>query len=203
MESQIEMQHTLSDARYFHITQKVDYHDHKVLEVGDEFDVGEAVNPFFRFYERGRKYSQGGKHYTSLDYLIAVLNNEAQHQNPLQLALDVANYFRKLARELIMEEVRRDVAPNAPSRQRCLWACSSLDLARKWKAKEFGGQGRILEIAVIGTAFETDSTLLPRDSEPLASDYQLAKRYWRGDRSEQCALEVLISGHVTVMAEHD
>jgi Protein of unknown function (DUF2441) len=82
-----------------------------------------------------------------------------------------------------MEEVRREIAPDAPSRQRCLWLADSLEEARAWQVRLGGASARILRLNVSGGVHRADAALLLGDSEPLSQTYARARSYWRGEHS--------------------
>ena len=199
------MAQAVSDFRLFHVTRKLAYNGHQPLTVGAEVEVGEATNPFFGFYEHARTYSvtlpTGPVPYRAVHFLKEVQAGRGRSDQLPAGGVEGAQHYVMLPRELIMEEVRREVAPLAPSRQRCLWAAADLDLARQWKAR-LGGDARILGIAVTGTVFQADASLLLGDSEPLSVTYDRARRYWRGESGDAPEPEVLVAGRITVVAEH-
>jgi hypothetical protein len=199
------MVHAVSHLRLFHVTRQIAYNRHPALIVGAEVEVGKETNPFFGFYEQARTYPvslpTGTESYGAVHLLKEVQAGRLRYDNLPTVAVDVARHYLMLTRELIMEEVRREVAPLAPSRQRCLYAGADLDLARHWKDR-LGGEGRILEIAVTGCIVEADPNLLLGDSEPLSVTYCRARRYWQGEKGDAAEAEVLVSGWIKVVAEH-
>jgi hypothetical protein len=103
-----------------------------------------------------------------------------------------------LARELIMEELRRDeFNSEPPSRQRCLYACETLLEARYWTAR-IGDGGIICELTCTGTIQRADARLLLGDSEPLSITKDRGRAYWRGDASSDPEWETLFVGDATV-----
>jgi Protein of unknown function (DUF2441) len=103
-----------------------------------------------------------------------------------------------LARELIMEDVRREIACNAPSRKSCLWGANSFEEAESWKMR-LGGACRIARLNVSGTIHRADAAHLLSDSESLALTYERAHAYWRGEISAAPEVETLFSGLATVL----
>jgi hypothetical protein len=103
-----------------------------------------------------------------------------------------------LVRELIMEQVRIKIAPDAPSRQRCLWLADTLDEAKSWQARLGGGS--IARLQVRGTVHRADASHLLGDSEPLTVTYDRASKYWRGENSNAPELETLFCGSAKVLA---
>lgn len=198
------MTEAVSGHRLFHVTRRIAYNPYAPVAIGAEFEVGAVVNPFFGFYEGARTYRvstpDGPVTYGALHLLREVGAGRVTHGELATTAADVVQHYVMLVRELIMEEVRREVASHAPSRQRCLWATSDLEQARRWKGR-LGGSGRILEIAVTGTIFHADASLLLGDSEPLSVTYDRARRYWHGERTETPEPECLVAGRVATLAE--
>jgi uncharacterized protein DUF2441 len=98
--------------------------------------IGDAYNPFFHFYEGARDYPITHNGEIVNVKAVAWLRNVRDkiiHTTPetlAQIATEVAMHYVMLARELIMEDIRAAEFPDAPSRQRCLYACDTLDEAR-------------------------------------------------------------------------
>lgn len=75
----------------------------------------------------------------AMTYLRAAQEGQISGPHLLAYAVDTARHFMILARELIMEEVRREDAIDAPSRQTCLWTTDDVRQAENWKARLRGG----------------------------------------------------------------
>jgi hypothetical protein len=102
-----------------------------------------------------------------------------------------------LAREIIMEQVRQEIAPDSPSRQNCLWLADTIEEARRWRDR-LGG-GRIAHLSVRGAIHRADAAHLLGDSEPLSKTYARARMYCSGQLSDAAELETLFSGSATVI----
>jgi hypothetical protein len=114
------------------------------------------------------------------------------------VAVDVAQHYLTLSRGLIMEEIRlAEFGGQPPSRQKCLFACSSIEEARSWNP--FIGQGSIVcELTCTGTVHRADASLLLGDSEPLSVTKDRARKYWRGEAGDQPQWETLFVGEAKV-----
>ena len=115
-----------------------------------------------------------------------------------RLAVEVTQHYVMLCRELIMEEIRQKEFNGAPpSRQRCLYACDTLDEARYWNQR-IGENGTLCELTCTGTIHRADARLLLGDSEPLSVTKDRARKYWRGEAGEQPEWETLFVGDAIV-----
>ncbi|MBI1274691.1 DUF2441 domain-containing protein [bacterium] len=188
--------------KLYHVTRKLPYSPHPELIVGSQITVGKSQNPFFGFYNGERVYEvdtpSGKIPCKAIRFLNAVKNGEVQCPNLPQIACEVASHYLMLARELIMEEVRKDTAPDAPSRQSCMWMARTVDDARVWQAK-LNGPSKIIEFKVDGKIHEADAGHLLGDSEPLSVTYDRARKYWLSEVSSKPEPELLFSGVAEVI----
>lgn len=186
----------------YHFTVTAPYK--QALTEGQRIVVGNQHNPFFAFYEGARKYpvtiEDGSKiQVPAMKFLTKVKEGVINCPRLSEIAHEVAQHYLMLSRELIMEEIRiRDYA-DAPSRQRCLYACESLEEARDWR-KRLGGGGEICSLSCTGVTHRADAHLLLGDSEPLSVTRDRAARYWRGECSEKPEWETLFVGDAIVSA---
>lgn len=188
----------------FHVTRNVRYNSNGNWIFGKAVNIGERINPFFGFYEdmQSIPVNFNGGHeinYAPIEFLKKVKSGEIITDNLPTYAVNIAQHYQKLSRELIYEEVRLKVDKNLPSRKRCIWASESIEGARIW-VNHFQDECQIIRMSVYGYRHFADANLLVSDSEPLSDIYMKAERYWRGERSEQPWLEVLVSGDVTAIA---
>ncbi|NOJ40885.1 DUF2441 domain-containing protein [Bradyrhizobium australiense] len=116
------------------------------------------------------------------------------------VAAEVAQHYVMLCRELIMEEIRlAEFKGEPPSRQRCLFACETVEEARYWK-QLVGPGSTICELTCTGTIHRVDASLLLGDSEPLSVTRERARNYWRGEAGESPQWETLFVGEAKVTA---
>ena len=191
------MINTVSKGRFYYVARDVPHAQCAKLDVGLDLSTSSAHNPFFAFYELPRVYpvttTAGDQDVKAIRFLSLVRDGTITCPTLPQIASEIATHYVMLARELIMEEVRREVASDAPSRQTCLWVVQSAELARYWQGR-LGGQSRILEVELDGVFHTADANWLLGDSEPLSVTYDRARRYWLGEISERPEMECLFSG---------
>lgn len=190
------------NGEYFHVSHQKNYNHFPALAIGDTITVGKEVNPFFTHYERTRQYKvttpDGPTMVPALRFFNEVRKgNIGCNDLPVQ-AYNVVNHYNTLARELILEEVRRDVAPYAPSRKTCLWVSDTMELAQIWHRKLAKGS-HMFRLELDGQFHAGDARLMMNDSEPLSDAYTKAKRYWQNDTSENPLPEILFEGKATVL----
>ncbi len=196
------MAEVVKDRECFHVTRPLPYNNHSPLESGAIVYVGAEHNPFFGFYEKVRAYPvttvDGQVMCPAIKFLKSVRDGTISGPNFTQVAVEVAEHYVMLCRELIMEQVRKEAAPNAPSRQTCLWLADTVDEARAWHAR-LGGTGAIARLRLNGTIHRADASLLLGDSEPLTETYARARKYWLGEQSNAPELETLFSGTAKIV----
>lgn len=195
----------LKDGEYFHICLKRNYVRHKPLEVGDTFTVGDKHNPFYTFYETPRSYSvktdKGSVDVPAMTFLREIHRGQINCPDLAKQALAIANHYNILARELLMEEVRLQFAPDAPSRRKCMWVVDDLGLAQYWQ-KKLHGNSYIVRLHLEGDFHRGDATLLMNDSEPISNTYEKAERYWKGETTDDPLPEILFTGVGAVLEDH-
>ena len=195
----------IRDRVLYHLTADRPYK--RALVAGQKLEVGYEVNPYFGFYEGARQYgvrrADGSMlQFKARAFLTHVRDGKIQtdQYRLADIAAEVATHFVMLVRELVMEEVRKEVCPEAPSRQRCLYVCESLEEARYWN-KFLGDQGNIGSICSLlcnGLTHRADTGLLLGDSEPLSVTRERATRYWRGEAGDKPEWETLFVGNAVV-----
>lgn len=194
------------DREYFHVTRSLHYNNHAPLAIGAVIDVGTKHNPFFGFYEGVRAYPvttpTGQVQCPAIKFLKSVRDGMINCPNIALIAVEVADHYVVLARELILEQVRIETAPHAPSRQKCLWLADTLDEAKFWKER-LGAVGSIARLQVSGIVHRADAFHLLGDSEPLTTTYDRAHRYWRGEPSSIPELETLFCGTAKIVEISD
>jgi len=198
------MVETVTDGIFYHVTHNKKYVNRDRLSLGTVFTVGHEINPFMGYYDKARTYRvngpEGEEKVPALRFLRQVKRGRITcHDLPKQ-AYNIANHYSMLARELIMEEVRRDIAPDAPSRKTCLWVADELSLAAHWQ-KKLGGTSRMLKLSLTGVLHRGDAKYLNNESEPLPKTYGKAQRYWEGQMTEDPLPEFLFSGTATVVED--
>lgn len=173
---------------------------------GQSARIGDDDCPYFRFYEGVREYPVNDAGQTirvkAIQWLRHVQSGRITPAPGIypKIALEVALHYVMLCRELVMEEVRTsEFGGGPPSRQKCLYACLTLEEARRWKER-LGESGSICELRCSGAVHRADASLLLADSEPLSVTRERARAYWRGDQGDSPEMETLFVGDVNVVA---
>ena len=200
------MPETVSGYEFFHVTRILAYNNNPALEIAHQFEVGKIRNPFFSFYENELKYTvndpSGRIEVKAIKFLSSVKDGTINCPTLPNIAYEIAEHYIMLVRELIMEEVRKEVAPDAPSRKSCLWVVENIDQARYWLGR-LGGDSRIARLSLDGVIQRADASLLLGDSEPLSVTYANAHSYWQGTMSDSPEPEAVFCGTATVVAFED
>lgn len=195
---------TVGGEFFYHVNRIIPYGPQRLLEVGDTISTSSENNPFMDGFKIPRAYP-----YTHPDGRVEVFHGsrllkaaslgEVQGDILHRIGYEVTEYFYLMARETLMELVRREVRRNAPSRWSCLWICRTLDEARKWSEKLDAHNKCIVKISCYGMIAEVDTKFLP-DNESLFLDMrQMAERYWLGEISAEPDMEVLFAGVAKVV----
>jgi hypothetical protein len=189
----------------FHVAHNKNYVRREPLKMGQKIEVGKATNPFMGYYDKARTYSVKHGNTTqkipALKFLREVNKGKIECADIARQAHKIANHYSMLSRELIMEEIRLQIAPTAPSRKTCLWVVDELPLAEYW-SKKIGGTSQIVKLSLTGCIHRCDAKHLMNESEPLADTYAKAERYWLGQVSKDPLPEILFAGSATVTAEN-
>jgi hypothetical protein len=200
------MVEAISNRKLYHVTVANNYK--RALTMGQQITAGQAINPFFAFYEGVIEFpvTDGDTGATMQINAITWLKRvregtiRTSHEILATLAFEISDHYIMLCRELLMEEIRRaEFNSNPPSRQCCLFLCESPEEARLWNPL-VGGSGAICELTCTGMIHRADSRLLLRESEPLSVTKDRARAYWRGDSSNAPRLETLFAGKAIVSA---
>ncbi|HDR8277337.1 TPA: DUF2441 domain-containing protein [Bacillus cereus] len=166
-----------------------------------QFNKNQTNTLFHFFFERKHLNSSGED---SIQILKEHYTNEELHIKN-ENATVVMNYMDqtiRAIRETIMEMVRLQEYPDYPSRLSCLYAAKSYEDALKWKAL-FDSYNRevlqIVKLRVIGSSFEGDGNLLPKeDAIPFSQKMEQAREYWKGNVNNELP-ELLINGEIEVV----
>ncbi|QWH06436.1 DUF2441 domain-containing protein [Bacillus mycoides] len=175
----------------------------KTMSIGKiiHFDKNQTNTLYHFFFEREQLNSNDED---SIQILKRHYINEELHINN-ENAKVVLNYIDqtiRAVRETIVEMVRLQEFPEYPSRLSCLYAAKSYEDALKWKALFDSYNQNVLQIVklrVIGSSFEGDGNLLPKeDGIPFAQKMEQAREYWKGNVRNELP-ELLINGRIEVV----
>ncbi|OJD55779.1 hypothetical protein BAU26_25365 [Bacillus sp. N35-10-4] len=175
----------------------------KKMKIGQsiQFNKNQTNTLFHFFFEREHLNSSGED---SIQILKEHYTNEELHIKNENTTV-VMNYMDqtiRAIRETIVEMVRLQEYPDYPSRLSCLYAAKSYEDALKWKAL-FDSYNRevlqIVKLRVIGSSFEGDGNLLPKeDAIPFSQKMEQVREYWKGNVNNELP-ELLINGEIEVV----
>ncbi|MEK4498819.1 DUF2441 domain-containing protein [Bacillus sp. FSL R12-0069] len=175
----------------------------KKMKIGQsiQFNKNQTNTLFHFFFEREHLNSSGED---SIQILKEHYTNEELHlkNENATVVMNYTNQTIRAIRETIVEMVRLPEYPNYPSRLSCLYAAKSYEDALKWKAL-FDSYNRevlqIVKLRVIGSSFEGDGNLLPKeDAIPFSQKMEQAREYWKGNVNNELP-ELLINGEIEVV----
>lgn len=197
------MAETVRDLEVFHVAQTISYNRHPPMQAGQVIQVGATHNPFFSYYEEAptfavRLQDGGVKQLNPIHWLEQVEAGNITPDNLPVAARMIAKHFQMLSRELVMELLRLEANPDAPSRQSCLWVTDSLTGAQHW-SNRLQGQTSAVRLRLTGVIHRADASLLTADAEPFSTVADKARRYWRGESSDNPEPEILFDGSATVV----
>ncbi|QJQ21686.1 hypothetical protein HG549_17690 [Pseudomonas sp. SK] len=104
--------------------------------------------------------------------------------------------------ELQMEEVRRRVAPTAPSRLGCIWVAEEGPASRAMLSRMFGTDRRIVSVAIVHSInlLRADASLYDRFAE--TGDLNAAELYWQGHELNG-HWEILLDGAIRITSDDE
>lgn len=183
----------VKQATYYHINSG------EPLSVGDTFSVGEKWNQFHNdLYNT--EYMLNGK--DANEWLLEARRSGRNccDGEVFKLVAQTIYSDAAITRELVFEEVRREIDENLPSRMKCLYVCKTLDEIRQWLDvfKRTNKQpGQILQLSLTGKVFHGDASFILRQNISLNKKRQQAISYWTGECKDGID-EYLFTGLATV-----
>lgn len=165
------------------------------------FDENQKNTLYHFFFEREQLNSKGEDF---MRILHSHSTNEGLTLNPedTKVAINYMDQTIRAIREVIVEMVRKEEFPHYPSRLSCLYATKSFEEVLKWKALFDSYNRKVLQIVrirVIGSSFEGDGNLLPKnDGVSFSEKIEQARSYWKGNNSSELS-ELLVDGTIEVV----
>lgn len=155
------------------------------LNVGDVLNIGDRYNNFYHeVYDS--EYLLDNKDVNEL--LINKRKNKDYSINDIdefKLIYETINNSAMITRELIFEEVRKEINSEFPSRLKCLYVCCSLDEIEEWlnifkrtNKKDY----QILKLELTGKVFTGDASYILRQNISLNKKREQAIEYWNGNK---------------------
>jgi hypothetical protein len=219
------------DQEFYHI-HRTNYH-RDLWKQGKK--VSTPINEYNHFFnsiltERHDKISMGFQHYNLIEYLnsniekIDIFNNSIDEQElKIENLLNI-QYFnshvisflkqtfhalaqsRKMLRELIFEDYRKNHFPELPSRQKCFWLTDKKHLEKWWAEFNDNENKTIYKVSVTGNLFYADGSFIQMDILKFTDFENLANQYWSGQLNSNLSLtqkEILFEGQLKILSKHD
>lgn len=104
-------------------------------------------------------------------------------------------------REIILEDVRKELRPDAPSRKTCCWLTNKGNLDRWLKNLNLVNGYEVYQVSADGKLFSSTEELLPVDHYPHGIQSVQAIRYWNPKRSDfkDGTREILFEGELKLL----
>lgn len=169
------------------INKKTYYHINtgNKLNVGDILNIGDRYNNFYHeIYNSESLLDEKDANEILIDkrknknYIIKDIDE-------FKLIYETINNSAMITREIIFEEVRKEINNELPSRLKCLYVCESLNEIEEWlnifkrtNKKDY----QILELELTGKVFTGDASYILRQNISLNKKREQAKKYWNGNK---------------------
>lgn len=201
----------VTDKYYYHIQTKQEWK--LSWKVGDEYEVGSKINPFFSYYDTyARSIIVGNQNYHVNDVSREWLNQFKTGKNFFGDELNIKpeamiemlhytlEYYLRYTREVIFEEVRFSINPELPSRQKGLWlvAENSIESINYWK-EQLGSDHTIFLVKATGKVHRGSSAPLLIRTAAMGSIKEIAREYWNGVTVHKSDDELLFEGSLKVI----
>ena len=111
--------------------------------------------------------------------------NLVLNKDTVNLVFKTINDSAMITRKLMLEEVRKELNPNLPSRLKCLYVCKTKKEIKDWinifsrtNKKDF----QIVKLRLNGNIFIGDASFILRQNISLNRKKKQAKMYWNGKK---------------------
>lgn len=184
------------------VNKKIYYHINtgNKLNVDDVLNIGDRYNNFYYEIYNG-EYLLEEK--DANEILINKRKNKDYTINDIdefKVVYETINNSAMITRELMFEEVRKEINNELPSRLKCLYVCETLEEIEEWlnifkrtNKKDY----QILELELTGKVFTGDASYILRQNISLNKKREQAKEYWNGNKIN-CHNETLFEGTAVV-----
>lgn len=190
----VEMFKNVENKIYYHINTKNKFNIGDIINCGDKYN-----NFYYEVYDS--EYLLEGK--DANETLINKRKNKDYNINDLEefkLIFNTINNDSFVTRELIFEEVRKEINEKLPSRFKSLFVCESMEEINKWldifkrtDKKDY----QIVKLELNGRVFTGDASFILRQNISLNKKRDLAKRYWSCEKLDNLN-ETLFEGTAVV-----
>lgn len=157
---------------------KNNYSEYQIWTVQNIYDESDVISRINQLYPDG--LSEHGFQYLIKEGLVIF-------QNGTRIPLPVTHSTPMV--EAIFELVRQNEFPLLPSRMQSMFAWCELEDAREFNQVS-GGNFSIYEVES-EDAFIADQNLLYLGGSVIGT-YEIARKYWSGERGNNCKLEAVI-----------
>lgn len=127
------------------------------------------------------------------------------HYDPVMTlaeTLDCLFLATRVVRELIFEDVRRQMYINLPSRTSCIWLIPEDPRAvRFWLDNVRGDYKKVYRVNATGELHRAQQQIVMGDTISMSEWRKRAIDYWNGAQSENVDDELLLSGNIEVLEE--
>ena len=124
--------------------------------------------------------------------------------NDLNTVLNTISNDAFITRELMLEEVRKEINIELPSRLKCLFVTKLLEELSTWidifnrtNKKEY----RMFKLELTGKIFKGDANYILRENISLNKKKDKAKLYWNQSITDNPIYEYLFDGSATIVEE--
>jgi hypothetical protein len=140
----------------------------------------EGYNPFFSVYDE----------------------SEVSFNSEFESLFKGLTYYWHFARETVLEEVRKQINPDLPSRLKCLWLCDVKSLDYWMTTMRYNPNShQVLKVSVDGNLFKCDASYIEGNPRKLNDLRNESNKYWNGEMSGNNKVEYLLEGEATVLEE--
>lgn len=187
-----------------YIDKKIYYH----INTGDELEVGNIIdmrNRYNKFHDEiyDSEYLLDG-----MDANMLLVNKRRNKEyanfdmDEFRLVFETVNNSAMVTRELIFEEVRKEVDTELPSRMKCLYVCENMEDINKWleifkRTNKKNKDYQIVKLELTGKCVTLDASYVLRQNISLNKKREQAKSYWNGEVKDD-EKEVLFEGIAVV-----
>ncbi|MGH8280467.1 MAG: DUF2441 domain-containing protein [Gammaproteobacteria bacterium] len=201
--------------RFYHVHK----HNSPKWAVGASFTFGEEPNDSWRAFEvarRGITNPETNEVFSVDRVAFRVLHTyrrhgkkDAQlrfyHYDPVMTlaeTLDSLFLATRMVRELVLENVRRQMYPDLPSRSSCIWLIPEDERAlRFWLDNMRGGHKKVFRVQASGELHRAPQQPVMGDTISLTEWRRRALDYWNGVDAESFDDELTLRGEVRVVEE--
>ncbi|MGH8293594.1 MAG: DUF2441 domain-containing protein [Gammaproteobacteria bacterium] len=127
------------------------------------------------------------------------------HFNPVMTlaeTLDSLFLSTRKVRELVLEDVRRQMYPDLPSRTSCIWLIpDDARSVRFWLENMRGDHKKVFRVSATGEMHRAPQQMVMGDTISLVEWHKRALEYWNGVVTESYDDEISCNGEIKILEE--